>query len=78
MKEEHCVNKAEKPAFKHILEGKIKALEDEIKDEEEFYKENGLYNERDPADIMDEIQVAKRVLKTLDEVPDCKPHAHAS
>lgn len=71
MEEKHCLLKDEKPSFKHILEGKIEALEEEISLETEFYKEHGLYHERDVADIMDELAVAKKVLKNLDSIPEC-------
>ena len=63
--------KEEKPSFKHILEQKIEALKEEIKDEAEFYKENGLYNERDPSEIEEEINIAQKVLKNLEKIPEC-------
>lgn len=69
--EKHCLLKEEKPSFKRILEGKIDALEEEISLETEFYKEHGLYHERDPADIAEELDIAKKVLKKLDNIPEC-------
>jgi hypothetical protein len=71
MDEKKCLLKEDKPAFKHILEQKIEALKEEIKDENEFFKENGLYNERDVSDLAEELDVAERVLKHLDTIPEC-------
>lgn len=73
--EKHCLFHEEKPSFKHILEQKIEALEEEIELETEFFKENGLYHERDVADIAEEIDVVKRVLKHFESIPECKKPA---
>ena len=75
MEEKHCLTKDEKPSFKHIIENKIEALEEEKHLEEEFYKNNGLYHERDVADIEEELEVARKVLKNLNSVPECGKRA---
>jgi hypothetical protein len=72
MKEEDCLLKEDKPAFKNILIRKIEALKEEMEQETGFYKENGLFHERDVADIADELEIATRVLKKLDSIPECK------
>lgn len=69
--EKSCLLEKERPLFKKMLESKIRMLQDEIALEEEFYKENGLFHNRDIGEIEEEIELVKKVMKNIDKLPVC-------
>jgi len=69
---DQCVRDDQKELFKNLFTTKVEVLEDELKNEKKIFEDTGFHSSRDIEEIEKELEVAKTVLKNIDNLPKCK------
>jgi len=69
---EQCILEEQKESFKKMLTVKQEALKEELEFEKDYYAKFGLYSNRDTEEIENELNIVKKVLVNIDEIPKCK------
>lgn len=72
MEEGQCVNDGSKQLLENLLTKKIEVLEEELKNEKSIFEDTGFHSNRDTEEIERELEIAKKVLANIDNLPICK------
>lgn len=69
---EQCVYDEQRDLLENLLKKKVEVLEEELENEKSIFEDTGFHSNRDTEEIEKELEVAKKVLKNIDNLPKCK------
>jgi len=69
---EQCLVEEQKELFEKMIKDKQISLEEELEKEKQHYEKYGLFSNRDTEEIEKELEIAKKVLNNIDNIPKCK------
>lgn len=70
--EDQCVNDSQKELLEVLLTKKVEILKEELKNEKSIFEDTGFHSNRDTEEIEKELEIAKKVLANVDNLPKCR------